>query len=452
MRRAHLLGRLSGLLLSLLFTGTALAHGASLGAREASATDVPTWLVLLTGGAVVGASFLLASFATDRDFVRSLHEWRRPVSLPRAPLAWVGRALGLVALAVVVVGGVLGPTDPQRNVAILLVWVGWWAGLVMGAYLVGDVWRALDPARTVSRALPGGVRPLPSWLGAWPSVVAFLALVFVEVVSPLAERPSLLVAAVAGYVTLAVAGAVAVGRADWFERVDPVARVFRTYGRVAPIQRTEDGLAVSLPGAALVDATLSDGDVAFVVALLWGTTFDGLVATPAWADVVGPVFDAGVPPRALYLVTLVAGFVAFYAAYRAATRAARRTAPTYVTADALARRFAASLLPIAAGYHLAHYLDYFLRLAPSLASAAVHPLSPVPLVLVVPGWLEVVSLFAVLLGHVVAVAVAHAVAFDTFPGRMQAIRSQYPLTVVLVCYTVVSLWIVSQPTVTPPGL
>jgi len=451
MRRARLLGRTAGLSGLLALSGTALAHGASLGGRDASAADVPTWLVLLTGGAVVGASFLLASFATDRAFVRALHEWRYPITLPRAPLAWLGRALGLAALAVVVVGGLLGPDDPTQNAAILFVWVGWWAGLVMVAYLAGDVWHTVDPARTVARALPDGRWTLPAGVGAWPSVAALLALVFVEVVSPLADDPTLLVAAVGGYLLLSLAGAAAVG-ADWFERVDPVARVFRTYGRVAPLRRTEDGLALCLPGAALVDATLSDGDVAFVIALLWGTTFDGLVATPGWADAAAPVLDAGVPARALYLGTLVAGFLAFYAAYRGAARATRRTAPTYAAAGAVARRFAASLLPIAAGYHLAHYLDYFLGLSPSLASAAVAPLSPEPLVLVVPGWFEVVALFAVLLGHVLAVAVAHAVAFDTFPGRMQAVRSQYPLTAVMVCYTVVSLWIVSQPSATPPGL
>jgi hypothetical protein len=149
---------------------------------------------------------------------------------------------------------------------------------------------------------------------------------------------------------------------------------------------------------------------------------------------------------------LLAGFAGFLGAYRVATRAARRTAPTYLSREVLASRFAASLLPIAAGYHLAHYLDYVLRLAPSLASAAVDPLSPAPLVLAVPAWVGGVALLAVLCGHVLAVAVAHAVAFDLFPGRMQAIRSQYPLTVVLVCYTVVSLWIVSQPSAAPPGL
>jgi hypothetical protein len=50
----------------------------------------------------------------------------------------------------------------------------------------------------------------------------------------------------------------------------------------------------------------------------------------------------------------------------------------------------------------------------------------------------------------VAIWAAHAAAFDTFPGRLQAIRSQYPYIVVMVLYTMSSLWIVSRPTVAPP--
>jgi len=58
----------------------------------------------------------------------------------------------------------------------------------------------------------------------------------------------------------------------------------------------------------------------------------------------------------------------------------------------------------------------------------------------------------VLLGHLVAIWVAHATAFEVFPGRLQAIRSQYPVVLVMVGYTMLSLWIVSQPSVQPPYL
>ncbi|MFC4549425.1 hypothetical protein ACFO3H_03830, partial [Halorussus sp. GCM10023401] len=65
-------GLLVGLAGALALAGRASAHGGAL--RAAAGTlSVPTWLFLLTGGGAVGASFLLASFVTDRAFVRAVH-------------------------------------------------------------------------------------------------------------------------------------------------------------------------------------------------------------------------------------------------------------------------------------------------------------------------------------------------------------------------------------------
>jgi len=71
---------------------------------------------------------------------------------------------------------------------------------------------------------------------------------------------------------------------------------------------------------------------------------------------------------------------------------------------------------------------------------------------VLPSWLSGVGVAAVLVGHLLAIWVSHGTAYDQFPGRLQAIRSQYPLTAVMILYTMVSLWIVGQPEVPPPFL
>jgi len=51
------------------------------------------------------------------------------------------------------------------------------------------------------------------------------------------------------------------------------------------------------------------------------------------------------------------------------------------------------------------------------------------------------------LGHVIGVYVAHAVAIREFRDRRAALRSQVPMLVLMVGYTVVSLWIIAQPIV-----
>jgi hypothetical protein len=435
-----------------LLAARALAHGGGLRAEAGSSLSVPTWLFLLTGGAVVGASFLLASLATDRSAVRAVHGWG--LDLPSAPTIgralWaLGSALGLAGLAVVLYAGFLGPPVQLRNAAILLVWVGWWAGLPMVAYLLGNPWPALNPVRTLGDLLPSADLDYPEGAGAWPATVGVLALVWVEIIAPLAAEPRLLALVVALYVALSLAGAVAFGD-DWFRHADPVSRVFRAYGEVGALT----GGRLHLPGSGLVGGRAAEpGAVAFVVALLWGTTYDGLVGTELVAGLVPRIVAFGLPPRLVYALCFLAGYGAFLGAFSLAARLARRSAPTYATAGTLARRFAPALLPIAAGYHLAHYLAYFISLSPALAGAALVPWNPPEaLVVSVPAWFSAVGPLAVLAGHLLAVWVAHAVAFEFFPGRLQAIRSQYPLTAAMVVYTTVSLWVITQPEVTPAYL
>ena len=436
-----------------LASGRAMAHGGSLRGASTESLSVPLWLFLLTGGGVVSASFVLASFVTDRTFLAAIHGWRRRLATFDDRLALVARVVGLVALAAIVLAGLFGPATPERNLAILLVWVGWWAGFTSSTYLVGNAWPALNPWRTLSDLLPSLGGDYPERLGAWPSVVGLLALVWLEVVSPLASDPELLATVVLVYTAVTLAGAAAFGTDRWFRTVDPVARVFRYYGRVAPVRRTDSGFEVTLPGARLVEQKLVTGtdEVAFVIALLWVTTYDGLVATGLWADAIAPVVETGLPPRAVYLAALLGGYALFLGVYWLATTLSRRRADTYLTSGAIARRFAPSLLPIAAGYHLAHYLGYFLALSPALFGALSNPTNPpTPVMLVLPSWFGGLEMAFVLLGHLLAVWVAHTTAYRVFPGRLQAVRSQYALVAVMILYTMTSMWIVSQPSLEPP--
>jgi hypothetical protein len=435
------------------FVGRAFAHGGGLRAASGS-LSVPTWLFLLTGGGVVGASFLLASFVTDRALIRAVHRWRRVTSSPLDSAVTLTRILSVVALLGVVAIGFLGPREMFRNAAILTVWVAWWAGYVASVYLLGNSWPALNPWRALAEWLPTLDVAYPEELGAWPSVAALLALVWLEVVSPLADDPRLLAWVVVAYSVVTLAGALVFGPDQWFESADPIARLFRYYSKVAPIQRGEKGLELRPPGAALTDADLADGrdEVAFVVAILWVTTYDGFVGTPLWVDAATWLVGMGVPAIALYPAAMLAGYGLFLGAYWLASRYSRQTADTYLTAEAIARRFAPSLLPIAAGYHLAHFLGLFVSLSPALVAALTNPLNPPinPSVVVLPGWFGGLAVAFVLLGHLLAVWVAHASAYEVFPGRLQAVRSQYPFVVVMVLYTMTSLWIVSAPSAAPP--
>jgi hypothetical protein len=455
--QARLLGLVLGIGAVVLATDPVTAHSGTLRGAAPGSLSVPTWLFLLTGGGAVGASFLLASFVTDRSFVRRIHAWGRPLPSPGRVASLAGRLAGLAVLVVTLYVGFIGPDTGIRNLAILVVWVAWWGGYVASTYLLGNTWPTLNPFRTLAEVLPSLNRSYPDRFGAWPSVAGLLVLVWVEVVSPLADDPELLATVISAYAAVTVAGAVVFGADRWFESVDPISRAFRYYGEVAPMAWTDDGLRARLPAAGLRETRRISGwdEAAFVVALLFVTTYDGFVATGLWDGMARTVVGVGTPPTVVYLGAYLGGFALFALVYRWAARAARQYGETYVTVEYIGRRFAPSLLAIAAGYHLAHNLATVLTLSPALLSVATSPLAPPqnpPVLAALPGWFSGLELAFVLVGHLLAVWVAHATAYDLFPGRLQAVRSQYGITLVMVLYTMTSLWIVSEPYVPPPYL
>lgn len=58
---------------------------------------------------------------------------------------------------------------------------------------------------------------------------------------------------------------------------------------------------------------------------------------------------------------------------------------------------------------------------------------------------------SVVLGHILAVYLAHVIALREFRDYRLALRSQYPMLVLMVAYTVASLWIIAQPIVETGG-
>ncbi|WP_436346941.1 hypothetical protein [Natronorubrum sp. FCH18a] len=491
-------------LVAVCWTEPAAASNVAAGLGEDRELTVPTWLTLLTGGAAVGASALLAALVTDRRFVDSVHEWRVPLAaigesgvvesrpVESRPIesttptrrtvaagSLLGGLLGLFGLAAVIVVGFEGPTMPTANLAVILAFVGVRALLPVIAVLVVDPWPTIDPFRTIARGVDGirtrvrwrfrrgppksnihgsnatgsALLEYPTRLSSWPAVLGLGALVWLEIVLPVTSDPELLALVAVGYTGYTVAGAVLFSPAVWFRRADPLSVLFRLYGAVAPIQRRDGEFQFVVPGARLRDADVvtDSSDVAFVVLLVWELTFNGFVVTRPGRQTVEWAVTTGLPARVVYLALFVGGFAVALALYWLAAHLSRRTAPTYRSERVLVRRFAPPLLAIAAGYHLAHYVTFVVSIAPASLAALSSPFAPPvnPTTLAVPGWMGTLEIATLLAGHVLAIWTAHATAFDCFPGRLQAIRSQYPFVAVMVCYTALSLWLLTLPTMEP---
>ncbi|WP_440764619.1 hypothetical protein [Natronorubrum sp. DTA7] len=451
-------GILSAFVLVALAVGAGIvaASNVAVGLSEQSGeTAVPTWLYLATGGGVIGASALMTMLVTDRDVIGSFHD--DTVGFPAERLQAAGSlllgTLGIGALVFIVVVGLVGPQLGNFSAAVLLTFVGGRALLTIVAYTVGNPWRALNPWRRIAVFLPNGYATYPAWLGSWPAVGALLALIWLELLLPLSSSARALVVVVLAYSAFTIGGAVVFSPETWFRRGDPISVWFHLYGAVAPLQRTQDGLEVRYPGSRLGDDdVVTDVSlVAFVLVLVWELTYSGFIVTEPGVRTVELLVALGIPPQIVYLGLLLAGFALFWTVYWTAAARTRERAETYLSRRYLALRFAPPLLAIAAGYHFAHYIGFSISLWPSLVDTMAAPLNPPenPTQYVLTSWFGYVEIAGILLGHILAVWITHAVSFELFPGKLQAIRSQYPFIVVMIFFTMVSLYLVSVPATEP---
>ncbi|MFQ5914879.1 MAG: hypothetical protein ACE5JS_17060 [Nitrospinota bacterium] len=222
----------------------------------------------------------------------------------------------------------------------------------------------------------------------------------------------------------------------------------------------------------------------FVVLMLSTVTFDGFTETPVWAAILNWFASApflrsfllGLQSKGLDLLAtietaaLVVFPILFLLVYLIFSRliAVAAGSKGRLQADAvktegpsvgeIARFFVFSLIPIAIAYHLAHYLSFLLiagQLAIPLASdpfgfgwdlfGTVNYRFRLDIVDARFVWITAVS--AIVAGHIVAVIMAHVMALRVFNNNRTALRSQYPMLLLMIAYTVLSLWILAQPVV-----
>jgi hypothetical protein len=331
----------------------------------------------------------------------------------------------------------------------------------------------------------------------WPALLLFLAFAWLELVSANAADPSHLATATLAYSAIVWTGMFLFGRERWLLMGEPFSLVFGLFARFAPTEirvtdpmvcaacplpcRDLDGECVACadcfrraapdrrefnlrPFAAglLRREMLGASMTAFAVLVLATVTFDGLKETPLWAEARAGLLEllgrpttrglqlvetlglVGVPLLLLAAYTLTAGIMASLIAGG--------------TLGQMAGAFVLSLVPIAVAYHLAHYFSFLLVQGQLLIPLLSDPFGwgwnlwgtaryRIDIGIVGARFVWYWSVASIVTGHVVAVVLAHHVALRTFPAPRDALRSQLPMLVLMVAYTMLSLWIIAQPIV-----
>jgi hypothetical protein len=466
------------LALGCAFPVPAAAHG--FGQRY----DLPLPLSLYlfgTAAAVVLSFVVVGLFARHAPGSRSYPRFELTAYPPgrwlsHPALAAVLKLIAAGLLILTVTAGFFGTQDPYRNIAPTLVWIIWWVGLAMVSAFAGDLWAVINPWRSlfdmadrVYRRLtlrPGLARhvPYPEALGVWPGVGLLLAFAWIELVFPSPAVPANIGWLALAYSLLTWGGMAVFGSEAWTRHGEVFSIFFGLFARFAPTERSGTrGLALRPFGAGLLEnAPASPSMVAFVLLVLASVLYDGLLTTPEWAEaerwltalVPGSREGGSIIVRTIGLVAFWAVFLAAFLAVGAAmSRVAGRGSPCE-----MAQGFAPTLVPIAIGYHLAHYLAYLLTQGQYVIPLASDPFGygwnllgtagyRVDIGLVGARFAWYAAVTSIVVGHIAAVYLADVRAHQILGDRAAALRAQVPLTTLMVVYTFVSLSILSEPIV-----
>ena len=431
------------------------AHGLG-GAQD---LPIPAEYAIAGAGAALTVSFMVLMLA-----------WRKPrfdAALSGRPLPrWLAQAIDSPALAVglrliglafflyISWAALFGP-DLLINPTFGVVYVWLWVGLVPASLLLGPIWKAISPARTIhlliTRLTGGdphrGLRNLPDRVGYWPAALGLFAFVWLELIYPESTYLGPIRLWFAIYFAVLIFGAAIFGD-RWLERADPFEVYSTLVGHLAVIGRRADGILVFRSPLANLDGVHPRPGLVAVIAILLGSTaYDSFSASNAWLRFAQST-DADMTLVGTLVLLAFCAFVAVsFGVATMATGIDRQMARA-----ALPGLFAHSIVPIIVGYMVAHYGSLLLETGQQTLVQLSDPMGTGANLLGTANWqvqyvvsthptiLAVVKVLAVVTGHILGVIAAHDRAIKILPPRHQ-LTGQLPLLFVMVIYTVGGLYL-----------
>src|SRR5215204_5164617 len=505
MRRLSILAlALLPLLLLVALPSQAFAHGLG----QSQNLPLPFWLYLFAAAAVVLVSFIQISVSVNEQHTLARYPGRnlleigalRAVLTSRILLFGV-RLLSVVLFLLVILSGIFGVQAPSLNFAPTFVWIIWWVGLSFFTAFVGNIWPLINPwqvlfewaeglARVVGlkRGVQLGEKYPESW-GIWPALVLYAGFIWIE--NDFAGSATTLYIAVlaVNYSVLTWGGMLVYGKESWLQKGEAFSVYFGIVGRFAPTEvrvsdpklchecsskacQEEDGaggcvncyecfakappedreLNLRPPAVGLSFAErVSPDRLVFVVFLLASVSYDSLLGTPPWVRLE---YLTSLP-ETLGIVVVPLVFLGVYLGF---VKLSQLLSEGYISFGQLAPAYVYSLVPIAIAYLVAHYYTLLLVQGQAIIALLSDPFGwgwdlfgtadyeiNAALIGADTVWYSQVCL--IVAGHVVAVYLAHVASLRVVRSPRLQSRMQYPMLALMICYTVFSLWILSQPVV-----
>jgi hypothetical protein len=421
---------------------------------------IPVIAFVLGGAAVVAVSFAaVLPTKVDRhaDEIPDVTHVRRVSTL--------AGVVGLILLAGLCWAGLAGVQEVPENILPTVFWVYVWVVLPLLCGTIGDFTSGVNPYGFLAQLGERTVhnrRPWPAWLGWWPVVVLIAAGTLAELVfNATTTLPRVLAWMLVGYAVYSVVMGALFGATAFRERGELFTALFGLWGRLGYFRFGGPGRK-GFAGGLESPFERSVSRSIFVLMLLVSISFDGLLSTPQWGrfqashvafdDIHGQYVFRSIAFLVLTLL-LYGVFLVFSTAVASAGGGHRSVGDTF-------SRLLPSLVPIAFGYLLAHYLQYVLingQLilpllgAPGGAGTNLHLPYPfndsyeVHAHFLPNAFYWYVDVAVIVTVHIVAVVLAHRSLARVGSSVRTARRAEYPWIVAMVAYTALSLWLLAQP-------
>lgn len=445
---------------------------------------VPFWLYAWGAAAALVASFLVvAYFATAPAPAAATHMryWMNPYWIPTRTL----KVLSVLGLLACIVTGLFGSGNSYANFNMTFFWIVFVLGFSYFTALLGGLYAAINPWQVMSEGLERfgsgfarGRVQYPQRLGYSPALLFYMGFIWIELFAR--TRPFSLAVMLLIYSAINLAGIWLLGRRDWFRYCEFFSVFLRLIAKMAPLEYLpgKDGgpsrLRLRAPFAGLLEERAERMSLLlFILFMLSSTAFDGLRETLLWVNLFWvDVYQwlqpwLGAKPLQSYTVLqplymiwqtlwLLLSPLIYLALYVSFIWLAKLLTRSPLPLRELVLRFAYSLLPIVLVYNITHYYTLILTQGVKIIPQLSDPFGfgwnlfgtaawlRVPIIPDAGGvWHTQVGL--ILFGHIVSVYIAHREALRTFATPRLATLSQLPMLVLMMCFTTIGLWILSQP-------
>ena len=357
----------------------------------------------------------------------------------------LGRSLGLITVGLALTACFVVADDTLVNIAPRIVFVTLWVFIPIGSAFLGDLWRWLSPFELLAclRKRRCDEDSDNEW-SLYPAAGLLAGFLWLELAyhRPAGRTPLALMLII--WTAWSGIGALLKGRV-WLRSHDPLAVFCRLVAAMSPIHVSGGSLYIRQPLVGLGQLAPQVGLSALVLVVLGGTSFDGLSRTGWWADIIGnrQGWDATAfnTMGLLFSMSLITAL--FLGCVRGMQRKDGNENPDFEDG------FALSLVPVAVGYAIAHYVGMGVFEGQQLLIQLSDPLDRgwnlfgtadeyVNYRLVGPTLIDVVQALGIGGGHFAGVVVGHDRALATL-RRKDDLGSQVPLVLLLASLTAIAL-------------